>query len=140
MFLSHLQIKSTTKRRPAVVVSSNRYNNERPDIILMPITSQLGAASYFGDVLLNDWSSAGLVKPSVIKLIFTTIEKGKLYEDTIKGLNSSAGFVRKLIGQRIRMKFTPQIRFIHDQAEDKEGRIQEILDIIHKEKEKADGN
>jgi len=33
--------QTSIKRRPAVVVSSEAYNRERPDIILMAITSQL---------------------------------------------------------------------------------------------------
>jgi mRNA-degrading endonuclease toxin of MazEF toxin-antitoxin module len=33
--------QSQSKQRPAVVVSSARYNNERPDLVLMAITSQV---------------------------------------------------------------------------------------------------
>jgi len=33
--------QSQAKQRPAVVVSSARYNTERPDLILMAITSQV---------------------------------------------------------------------------------------------------
>ena len=32
--------QSATKRRPAVVVSTERYNQERPDLIIMAVTSQ----------------------------------------------------------------------------------------------------
>ncbi len=31
--------QTTSKKRPAVVVSSDAYNNDRPDIILMAVTS-----------------------------------------------------------------------------------------------------
>ena len=33
--------QSATKKRPAVVISSEPYNTERPDLIIMAITSQL---------------------------------------------------------------------------------------------------
>ncbi len=33
--------QATSKRRPAVVISSASYNASRPDVILMAITSQL---------------------------------------------------------------------------------------------------
>jgi mRNA interferase MazF len=33
------------KQRPAVVISSARYQRERPDLILVPITSQLPTVS-----------------------------------------------------------------------------------------------
>ena len=31
--------QSTTKKRPAIVVSSQTYNSERPDVIIMAVTS-----------------------------------------------------------------------------------------------------
>jgi mRNA interferase MazF len=58
-----------------VVVSSDAYNRKRPDIIIMAVTSQMRSAAYFGDITVNQWQQAGLLKPSVIKPIFTTIEK-----------------------------------------------------------------
>ena len=68
--------QSTTKKRPALIVSSNPYNRQRPDIIIMAVTSQMHSVVYFGDVNIENWKQAGLLKPSVIKPIFTTIEKG----------------------------------------------------------------
>lgn len=67
--------QKTTKKRPAVVVSSAAYNRVRPDVILMAITSQLSGYPRIGEVLVADWKVAGLVKASVIKPILTTIEK-----------------------------------------------------------------
>ncbi len=32
--------QSATKKRPAVVISSHTYNSERPDLIIMAVTSQ----------------------------------------------------------------------------------------------------
>lgn len=68
--------QSTIKKRPAVVVSSSTYNRQRLDIILMAVTSQLRSARYYGDTLVDQWTKAGLLKPSVIKPICTTVEKG----------------------------------------------------------------
>jgi len=62
------------KRRPAVVVSSDAYNRERPDVILMAITSQVRPAPAVGEVAVVEWRAAGLLKPSVIKPLVTTIE------------------------------------------------------------------
>lgn len=41
---------SGSKQRPAVVVNSARYARERPDLILMPITSQNPGSTRFGDL------------------------------------------------------------------------------------------
>jgi mRNA interferase MazF len=68
--------QSTIKKRPAVVVSSAAYHRQRPDLILMAITSQFRPANTVGEVLVQHWQSAGLIKPSVLKPLLTTIERG----------------------------------------------------------------
>ncbi len=66
---------STTKKRPAVVISSQAYNGERPDVIIMAVTSQIKPTAIIGEVIVQDWQAAGLLKPSAIKPVITTIEK-----------------------------------------------------------------
>ncbi len=66
--------QTATKKRPAVIVSSEAYNRERPDLILRAITSQLQATPTVGEVAVVQWQVAGLLKPSVIKPLITTIE------------------------------------------------------------------
>ncbi|MHB8744753.1 MAG: type II toxin-antitoxin system PemK/MazF family toxin [Sulfuricaulis sp.] len=39
--------QSAAKKRPAIVVSSQTYNSERPDVIIMAVTSQLRPANNF---------------------------------------------------------------------------------------------
>ena len=68
--------QTTTKKRPAVVVSSPVYHQERPDIIIMAVSSQIRPSAFFGEVIITEWKEAGLLKPSVIKPILTTIEQG----------------------------------------------------------------
>lgn len=67
--------QSGTKKRPAVVVSSSLYNANRHDIVIMAITSRIRQPLGFGEALVADWQGAGLVKPSVFKPVFTTIEQ-----------------------------------------------------------------
>jgi mRNA interferase MazF len=65
------------KQRPAVVISSNDYNLERSDVIMMPITG----VEPFNDLLtlpINDWKITGLTKQSYVKPIFATFEKQQL--------------------------------------------------------------
>lgn len=68
------------------------------------------------------------------KIYFTTMDVKESLDDTVNGLNRSAGFVRKLVGERMRMKFTPQINFIYDDSLKRQGIIDEIIDKIHREK------
>jgi len=88
--------QSITKKRPAVVTSSKAYNAERPDLIIMAVTSQIKSASVIGEVIIQDWQAAGLLKPSAIKPVITTIEKplvikamGRLKEEDQKALQDS---------------------------------------------------
>ncbi|MEZ2247734.1 type II toxin-antitoxin system PemK/MazF family toxin [Microcoleus sp.] len=67
--------QTTNKKRPAVVISSDVYNAEYPDRILMAITSQVRSSPKVGDIIIADWRSAGLLKASMIKPVITTIEK-----------------------------------------------------------------
>ncbi len=39
--------QSSAKKRPAVIISSTAYNQNRPDIIIMAITSQSHSSDYF---------------------------------------------------------------------------------------------
>jgi mRNA interferase MazF len=48
--------QSASKKRPAVIVSSDSYNKARPDVILMAITSQLSRHSRLGEVVIANWS------------------------------------------------------------------------------------
>lgn len=68
--------QKSSKKRPAVVVSSIAYNNARPDLILMAITGHLSSLPRIGEVAITDWKKAGLLKSSTIKPIVTTMEKG----------------------------------------------------------------
>ena len=64
------------KQRPAVIVSNRVYNAARPDVVIMAITSQLRPAKDIGDVWIEDWLAANLLKPSAVKPVFATIEQG----------------------------------------------------------------
>jgi len=65
-----------SKQRPAVVVSSTRYHNERPDLLIMAVTTQVRSVGGAGDVAIAGWREAGLLRSSVIKPVFATIERG----------------------------------------------------------------
>ena len=67
--------QSTTKQRPAVVISSAAYQRERPDLIILAVTSQVRPAATVGEIQVMDWKQAGLLKPSVMKPVIATIER-----------------------------------------------------------------
>ena len=57
-----------------MIVSSAAYNAARRDAVIMAVTSQARPASAIGEVQVKDWKGAGLIKPSVVKPVITTIE------------------------------------------------------------------
>ncbi len=64
------------KKHPATIVSSAAYHREHPDLILMAITSRKQFPPAFGEMTITQWEAGHLLKPSVIKAIFATIENG----------------------------------------------------------------
>ena len=68
--------QSTSKRRPAVVVSSPAYHRERSDLIILAVTSQTQPGAAFGEAAIAKWKEAGLLRPSVLKPVLATIERG----------------------------------------------------------------
>ena len=66
--------QTASKKRPAVVVSSRAYNLAKPDVVVMAITSQLRPSVSLGEVFVAGWQNSGLLKPSVIKPVFATVE------------------------------------------------------------------
>ena len=67
-----------TKRRPALVVSTDLYHQNRPDVILGVVTSRLASATAPTDYVLQDWSQAGLHRPSAFRSFLITMPKSDL--------------------------------------------------------------
>src|SRR6267142_2538939 len=64
-----------TKRRPAIVLSSNEYHAARPDVIVGLVTSQIAKATAATDHVLSDWRSVGLHSPSAFRAFLATLPK-----------------------------------------------------------------
>ena len=62
-----------TKRRPALVVSSDAYHAARPDVLLGLLTGQVAAATSPTDYRLQDWAAAGLYVPTAFRTFLITL-------------------------------------------------------------------
>jgi len=91
--------QSAAKKRPAVVISSEAYHQERPDLIIMAITSQVKPAQTVGEAMVQDWQGAGLLKPSVIKPVITTIERSLIILQLGKLKDDDRAVLRRTIDQ-----------------------------------------
>jgi mRNA interferase MazF len=93
--------QSGAKKRPAVIVSGKGYNTGRRDLVIMAITSQVRQPLGVAEAPLGDWQAAGLIKPSVLKPVFTTIEQGLVVRTMGKLSAGDLRALREAIAQAI---------------------------------------
>lgn len=81
---------TTTKKRPALIISPNEYN-EKSDVVIVFITSKLDLEYRIGDYKIQEWEKSNLPKPSMLRMKFATIDKsiirkklGRLSENDVK--------------------------------------------------------
>jgi mRNA interferase MazF len=68
--------RPVTKKRPAVVVSSEAYHEASDDVIIAQITSKLAVRPRPGDHRVAAWQEAGLVTPSLVRVKLATLDGG----------------------------------------------------------------
>ena len=82
------------------------------------------------------------------KVFFSVLGSDEQVKKTKEALDSGLGFIRKLLAERIQLRFAPEISFKLDTSGEYSVRIQQVLDQIKemeqgrktKKKEAADGN
>lgn len=67
------------------------------------------------------------------KVFISVLGDEEQRQNTLKGLAKAKGFIRSEIGQRIRLRKTPEILFEFDESIDYGNRIETILHEINKE-------
>ncbi|PMP65738.1 MAG: 30S ribosome-binding factor RbfA [Thermodesulfobacterium geofontis] len=65
-------------------------------------------------------------------IIYFTVYEGNK-EEVEKALNKAKGYIKKLLGEKITIKYLPDIEFRPDDRMEKEKRIDELLAKISKE-------
>ena len=66
-----------SKRRPVLLLSSERYMQGRQEVVVSAITSNTRRI-LVGDYLMADWEEAGLIYPSVATGILRTIKQSMI--------------------------------------------------------------
>jgi ribosome-binding factor A len=67
----------------------------------------------------------------VARVSYTVLGDDKARQSSAKALDRAAPFLRRQIGQRLRLKRTPEIRFHYDEAVAGQDRIERILNELH---------
>lgn len=70
------------------------------------------------------------------KVYFSMMGTPSERERSLEGLNSAKGYVRKELGRRIRLRYTPQISFLFDPSIEYAIHIGEVIHRIQQEREK----
>ncbi len=91
-----------------------------------------------GFVTVTDVEMTGDLREA--KIYVSIMGNDEQIKDTMDGLKSALGFVRREIGKRIRLRFTPEISFAADKSLDYSEHIQKILLQIEKERVPGEDN
>lgn len=64
------------------------------------------------------------------KIFFSVLGSEEDYKKTKAALDSALGFIRRLVAERIKLRFAPEIIFRQDRSSEYSMRIQEVLEEI----------
>ena len=74
------------------------------------------------------------------KITFSVLGKDEEHKKTQKALDSALGFIRKLLAQRVKLMFAPEIIFREDRSSEYSVRIEEVLNEIKEQDESKKSN
>lgn len=67
------------------------------------------------------------------KVYFSVMGNASEREAVGKGLKQAAGFIRRSLGDALKMRYTPVIHFYFDESVERAARISELLEAVKKE-------
>lgn len=91
-----------------------------------------------GFVTVTDVEMTGDLREA--KIFVSIMGNEEQIKSSMEGLQSALGFVRREIGKRIRLRFTPEISFAPDKSLDYSEHIQKILLQIERERDTIENN
>ena len=62
------------------------------------------------------------------KVFFTTLSDAEALSRTEAGLQRAAGFLRSELGHRLKLRVTPELRFVHDASVERGVRLSKLID------------
>ncbi|MCZ6494078.1 MAG: 30S ribosome-binding factor RbfA [Planctomycetota bacterium] len=99
---------------------ADQIQREVAEIIAQELEDpRIGRVTVSGSSLSKDLSNATL---------FITMPADGDVQRALQGLNRASGFVRKRLGQRVRMRYVPRLRFAHDETLERATRVGELID------------
>jgi len=93
---------------------------------------RLGFLTVTGVELTNDLRFA--------RIYFSVLGDEKARKLALKGLNSAKGYIKGLLGEKIKLRYMPDIEFKFDDTLERTQRIYDLFEQIKKEKKEDAGN
>jgi len=75
----------------------------------------------------------------IAHIFYSIMGDTKGIENSQKGLEAAKGYIRRLLGDRLKLRFVPEIQFRKDDSIEKSFHIGEVLKKLKEEKEKDAG-
>ena len=72
---------------------------------------------------------------TVARVFYTVLGDEEAHRTSLEGLKRCRGYLRQIIGDQVRMRMVPELRFTYDESLDRSFRIEETLIQIEKERE-----
>lgn len=69
---------------------------------------------------------------SFAKVYFTVLDNSKI-ESTTLSLKNAAGFIRKVLAERVDIRHIPELQFIYDESIEYGKKIENIIESIHED-------
>ncbi|CAL9748819.1 unnamed protein product [Musa acuminata subsp. burmannicoides] len=130
-----------------VKMVAKQIQRELSDMLLTDKVLQyavLPEASLGADRYLSSLTTISGVEVSgdlqVVKVYVSVFGDERGREVAIAGLKSKAKYVRSELGRRMKLRLTPEIRFIEDESLERGSRVLAILDRLKEEKKSSEGN
>lgn len=64
----------------------------------------------------------------IARVYFGLLNPAESPEPALQGLNRASGFLRAKLGQAIKVRHVPELRFVHDDSAEQGARISELID------------
>jgi ribosome-binding factor A len=101
---------------------------EISDLLLKQVRDpRIGAVTITGVKVTDDLRTA--------RIFFVELGKDQCSEEVRAGLGKAAGFLRRELGRRIRLRSVPELLFSYDPSFAYGDRIERLLSEIHREEE-----
>jgi ribosome-binding factor A len=68
------------------------------------------------------------------RVYYTTIGDDKARRETARALQRATPFLRRQVGQRVRLRRVPELQFFFDESVEKQDRIEQILQDLERER------